>query len=134
MKRRATARLGADPFDVVSTVGGDLPGVEAGVKYDGSPVLRLRGCFMAGLAAHPSAEPATLVVRIAPEDRPALLADAPDTYYLTDYYVRHPVVLARLARLDVAALRDLLAMAWRVTDAKAPPSARARGRSAATRP
>ncbi len=74
---------------------------------------------MAGLASHHSAEPGSLVVRIDLEDRDALLEDAPDTYYVTDYYQRHPVVLARLARLNRDALRDLLSVSRRLTLAKA---------------
>jgi hypothetical protein len=70
---------------------------------------------MAGLATHPSAEADTLVVRADSEDRERLLEDAPETYYLTDYYRRHPVVLARLSQLDRDALHDLLSVAWRVT-------------------
>ena len=50
-------------FDEVIAVGLELPEVEAATKYDGTPVLRLRGCFLAGLASHPSAEPDTLIVR-----------------------------------------------------------------------
>jgi hypothetical protein len=73
---------------------------------------------MAGLALHASAEPGTLVVRVDAEEREWLLQDAPDTYYLTDYYRPHPVVLVRLSRLDRTALRDLLAMSWRLTLAK----------------
>jgi hypothetical protein len=46
---------------------------------------------------HASAEPDTLVVRAAFEEREGLLEDAPDTYYVTDYYRRYPVVLVRLA-------------------------------------
>ena len=72
-------------------------------------MLKVGGCFMAGVATHPSAEPDTLVVRARFEDRELLLEEAPETYYVTDYYVKHPVVLARLARLDADALRDLLA-------------------------
>jgi hypothetical protein len=68
---------------------------------------------------HASAEPETLVVRMTAEDREHLLADAPDTYYITDYYQPHPVVLARLARLDRDALHDLLSVSWRLTSAKA---------------
>ena len=74
---------------------------------------------MAGLAMHPSAEPATLVVRVGFEERAYLLEDAPDTYYLTDYYRSHPVVLVRLSRIDRDALRDLLSVSWRLTVAKA---------------
>jgi hypothetical protein len=57
---------------------------------------------MAGLAGHASAEPGSLVVRSRVEDRAWLLEDAPDTYYVTDYYERHPVVLVRLDRIDAA--------------------------------
>ncbi len=108
-----------DPFEVVRTIGLTLPDVEAAMKYDGSPVLKAAGCFMAGLAGHASAEPGSLVVRSRLEDREWLLADAPDTYYVTDYYERHPVVLVRLARIDDAALRDLLSASWRLAMEKA---------------
>jgi hypothetical protein len=64
---------------------------------------------------HPSAEPGTLVVRSGLEDRELLLADAPEVYYVTDYYRPHPVVLVRLARIDRDALRDLLRVSWRLT-------------------
>jgi hypothetical protein len=115
----------ADDFERVRLAGTSLPGVEAGLKYDGSPVLRVGGAFMAGLAMHPSAEPSTLVVRADLEARADLLADAPETYYLTDYYEPHPVILARLSHLDRDALRDLLAVSRRLTLAKS----RRRGRS-----
>jgi len=82
-------------------------------------VLRVGGAFMAGLASHESAEPGTLVVRSAAEDRRWLLEDAPEIYYLTDYYRKHPVVLARLAHLDREALRDLLSVSRRLTLGKA---------------
>ena len=108
-----------DIFDTVRTVGLTLPDVEATTKYDGSPVLKLGGCFMAGLAMHPSAEPETLVVRVDLEERALLLEDAPETYYLTDYYRNHPVVLVRLSRIERDALRDLLSVSWRLTSPKA---------------
>jgi hypothetical protein len=60
-------------------VGLALPDVEATTRYDGSPVLKVGGCFMAGLATHHSAEPATLVVRSGFEEREWLLEDAPET-------------------------------------------------------
>jgi hypothetical protein len=105
-------------FDVVKRVGLTLPGVEATIRYDGSPILKVGGCFMAGLASHQSAEPDSLVVRMGPEDREALLEDAPETYYVTDDYERHPVVLARLSQLNPDALRDLLSVSRRLTLAK----------------
>ena len=107
-----------DVFAKVRTLGLALPDVEAATKYDGSPVLKAGGSFMAGLATHRSAEPHTLVVRVGLEEREWLLADAPDTYYVTDYYRNYPVVLARLSRLDDGALRDLLSVSWRLALAK----------------
>jgi hypothetical protein len=124
MKRRATQQPASDPFELVRIVGLAFPDVEATTKYDGSPVLKAGGSFMAGLATHPSAEPDTLVVRFDREERESLIEDAPDTYYVTDYYRSHPVVLVRLSRIDRDALRDLLSVSWRLTLAKA----RKRGR------
>jgi hypothetical protein len=110
---------GRDPFHIVREVGLTLPDVEATTKYDGSPVLKVGGAFMAGLATHPSAEPNTLVVRCGVEDREWLIADAPDTYYLTDYYRSYPLVLVRLSRVDRVALADLLSVSRRLTVPKA---------------
>ncbi len=118
MKRKAIKQTPADAFEVVRAVGLALPDVEATTKYDGSPVLKLGGVFMAGLATHVSAEPDTLVVRASYEERDWLIEDAPETYYLTDYYRSNPVVLVRLSRIDQDALRDLLSVSWRLTLAK----------------
>jgi hypothetical protein len=114
------------PFEVVREVGLTLPGVEATRKYDGSPRLTVGGIFMAGLATHPSAEPNSLVVRYGVEERIWLLEDAPEIYYLTDYYRSYPLVLARLSRLDKQALHDLLTVSLRLTREKT----RVRNRSA----
>lgn len=119
MKRVLRKPAATGSFDAVKKVGLTLPGVEATIRYDGSPTLKAGGCFMACLATHESAEPDSLVVRITPEDREALLEDAPETYYVTDYYERHPVVLARLSHLDTDALHDLLSVSRRLTMAKA---------------
>jgi hypothetical protein len=105
-------------FEAVNKVGLTLPDVEATTKYDGSPVLKMRGCFMAGIATHRSAEPGTLVVRAGADERHWLIEDAPDTYYLTEYYRRYPVVLVRLSRIGRDALHDLLSVSWRLTAAK----------------
>jgi hypothetical protein len=112
-------RVPRTAFDAVRRAGLALPDVEATTNWAGVPVLKARGCFMAGLASHHSAEPGTLVVRCELEDRERLLDDAPETYYVTDYYLPHPVVLVRLAQLPRDALRDLLSVSWRMAVAKA---------------
>jgi hypothetical protein len=70
---------------------------------------------MAGLATHPSAEPDTLVVRADPDNRSLMIEDAPETYYVTDYYRKYPVVLLRLSTIDQDALREVLVMSRRLT-------------------
>ena len=41
------------------------------------------------VAIHKSTEPESLMVRIGLEQRAGLLAEAPETYYLTDRYRNH---------------------------------------------
>jgi hypothetical protein len=118
MKRRPAKQQLKGAFEIVGTVGLTLPYVEATTKYDGSPVLKVDGMFMAGLATHPSAEPDTLVVRAGLEDRERLVEDAPEIYYLTDYYRSYPLVLVRLSRVEPDALHDLLSVSWRMTTVK----------------
>jgi len=119
MKRKPDKHGVTGLFDIVRTVGLTLPDVVATTKYDGSPVLRVAGIFIAGLATHPSAEPDTLVVRAGLEDRERLVEDAPETYYLTEYYRSYPLVLVRLSRVGPDALHDLLSVSWRMTIVKA---------------
>lgn len=76
---------------------------------NGSPALKLGNRLVACAAIHRSAEPGSLVVRTDFEQRSALISDDPQTYYITDHYAKHPVVLVRLARLQHDQLRDLLA-------------------------
>jgi hypothetical protein len=111
----AAPAMRRDCFQIARDLGLRLPDVTEATKYDGSPVLKWKGMFLAGLALHPSAEPETLVIRIGREDRERLLEEAPETYYLTEHYRRHPVVLVRLSRLDSNALRDLLSVSWKIT-------------------
>ena len=127
-----SARPNTHAFDAVRRIGLKLQGVEAATKYDGSPVLKVGGAFMAGLASHESAEADTLVVRCNFEDRERLLEDGPDTYYVTEYYEKYPLVLVRLSHVNADALRDLLAVSRRLTLPKAKKPARG-SRAAARR-
>lgn len=106
-------------FATVRAIGLRLPDVEEGTTW-GVPALKLRGKILACMAAHKSAEPNSLVVRIDFEQRDALIEDAPGTYYVKPHYVGYPCVLVRLDRVDRDALRDLLQSAWRVVSASSP--------------
>jgi hypothetical protein len=94
----------------VRRIGLKMPGVEASIRYDGSEVLKAGGSFMAAIATDESAEAETLVVRCELDDRELLLEDAPETYYVTDYYAKYPLVLVRLSEVTDDALRDLLSV------------------------
>jgi len=104
-----------DSFHFVEELASNLPDVTVARKYDGSPVLKVNGVFMAGIATHPSAELNTVVLRIELEDRAGLLEEAPEAYYTTNYYQRFPVVLVRLSAVTPEILRQLLIEAWRTT-------------------
>ena len=104
-------------FDAVREIALGLPGVEEGTAY-GSPAFKVDGKMFACLAVNRSAEPNSLVVRMAFDERDDLVAAEPKTYYLTDHYLDYPCVLVRLARVRHDALRDLLLMGWRFVSAE----------------
>jgi hypothetical protein len=112
-------------FDVVRRIAMVLPDVEDSTIH-GAPSLKVRGRLLTCPALHKSAEPDSLAVRIDVDQRAALLAADSDTYYVTDHYVNHPVVLVRLSRIHPDSLQDLLGMAWRFVSAET-----GRGRSIA---
>lgn len=112
-------------FDTVRKIGIVLPGVEEVAAY-GSPALKVRGKHLACIPIHRSAEPGSLAVCVDLGDRAALLAEAPDTYHVTDHYLPHPCVLVRLSRMNPATLRDLLGMAYKFVTRERAPRSRAR--------
>jgi hypothetical protein len=114
-------------FDTVRKIGLALPGVEDSTAY-GSPALKVRGKLLACVPVHRSAEPGSLVVCVDFDDRAALLAEAPDIYYVTDHYIPHESVLVRLSRMDPDALRDLLGMGYKFVTRKAANRSRAQKR------
>jgi hypothetical protein len=105
-------------FDDVKAMAFTLPGVEASVRYDGSTVLKAGGSFMAGIASDESAEADSLVVRCEIDNRELFIDEAPETYYVTDYYAKYPLVLVRLSHLTRDALRELLAASRKMALAK----------------
>jgi len=100
-------------FDDVRELAGDLPGVEH-AQGRGAPCLKVHGKLLTCPALHESAEPHSLVVKIAHEPRAKLMIEDPDVYYVTEHYVDYPTVLVRMARIRRAALRDVLNLAWQL--------------------
>jgi hypothetical protein len=99
-------------FDTVRRIASGLPGVEESTTY-GTPSLKTNGKLLTCIAINKSAEPNSLAVMIDFEQRDALIAEAPETYYTADHYAAHPVVLVRLSKVTPDALRDLLRAGWK---------------------
>jgi len=104
-------------FDVVREIGLALPDVEES-STRGAFALKVRGNLLACTTIHKSAKPDSLMVRIDFDQRAALLAEAPETYYVTDHYVNYPAVLVRLSQVQKDELRGLLASASRFVTSK----------------
>ena len=120
------AKRRAITFETARAIGCTLPGVEEGTTY-GTPALKVRGRMFVCVPNHRTAEPDSLAIRLDFHRRDELLAADPDVYYLPGQYVDYPVILVRLSRVDVNALRELIHVAHGL--ASAPRTRRvARGR------
>jgi hypothetical protein len=106
------AKRRADPFAAVAAIGRTLPDVEETTSW-GKPALTVRGTMFVCLPSHKSAEPDSLVVRMAIPDRDVLVEEDPATYYLKEHYVGYPCVLVRLGTVSADALRGLVIGAHR---------------------
>ncbi len=98
-------------FDAVRKIAQALPDVEESTIH-GAPSWKVGGKLLTCLAIHKSAEPNSLVVKLAPSERAGLLSTKPGTYYVTDHYLSDSVVLVRLSEIDRKSLRALLKRAW----------------------
>jgi hypothetical protein len=106
--RSIAVRPGPRAFEAVRQIAHTLEGVEDGVSY-GTAALKVHGALFIRLREDDD----TLVLRCPIDDRGALIAEDPDTYFLTDHYVNYPWVLARLSTINPAALRGVVTMAHR---------------------
>jgi len=99
-------------FDTVRDLGLRLPGVQESTAF-GAPALKVGKQLLTCIPTNRSAEPQSLLIRVAFDDRNELLSADPDLYYVTDHYVGYSAVLVRFSRLTPDKLRDLLLMAHR---------------------
>ena len=95
-------------YEAVRKIGLTFAGVEDSTSF-GKPALKIGDKTFACIASHRSAEPGSLVVRIDRDRRAELLAEAPETYYITDHYAGYTGVLARLDKIKPEAIRGVLA-------------------------
>jgi hypothetical protein len=111
-------------FEDVRRIALSLGNAEEGTSY-GTPAFKTGGKLFARLRE----DEESLVVGTTFEEREEMMAAEPETYYITDHYLKYPWVLVRLSRVHPDALRDLLGRAWRLASAtKRQASSRRSGR------
>lgn len=94
-------------FDDVRAIALDLPEVEETTSY-GTPSFKVRKRMLCRLRD----EGETLVVRVDPLEREALLAEAGGAYFITPHYEDYPYVLVWLPNANPTEVRELLVEAW----------------------
>ena len=126
-KKKAAARKSRQParkrkqvtappmFATVREIALSLPKTEEVSSY-GTPGFKVGGELFTRL--HQDGE--SLVVKMDFEQREALMAHDPETYYITDHYLNYEWILVRLSRVRPDALRDLLRGAARFASASKP--------------
>jgi hypothetical protein len=108
-------------FETVREIALSLENVEESMSY-GTPAFKVNGELFTRV--HQDGE--SLVVRMDFEQREALMAHDPGTYYITDHYLNYEWILVRLSRVHPDALRDLLRGACRSAAATKRSSSRRR--------
>ena len=100
-------------FDTVRELASQLAGVEESTSY-GTPAFKVRGTLFLRLWE----DNETLVVRTEMDRRDEMIAGDPETYFLTDHYLKYPWILVRLAKIKREALRELIGAAWQLASKK----------------
>jgi hypothetical protein len=90
-----------------------LEHVEEGTSY-GTAAFKIGGNLIARLKE----DGESLVVGTTFEEREEMMATDPETYYITDHYLKYPWILVRLSHVHPDALRDLLKRALRLASQK----------------
>jgi hypothetical protein len=96
-------------FQQVRKIAFSLENVEESTSY-GTPAFKSGGKLLARLREDGD----SLVVGTTFEERQEMMDADPETYYITDHYLKYPWILVRLSRVSSDALRDLLIRARRL--------------------
>lgn len=86
-----------------------LPGAYEQPSFEGRPSWRTKPRMFAWLRDDPEA----LVLWVpSAEDKDALIAAQPQTYFTTPHYDGHPVVLMRLGAVDIDEATEMVTDSW----------------------
>ena len=94
-----------------------MPHVEEGTSY-GTPALKVKGKLFVRLKE----DGESIAVKMPFILRADMMADDPETYYITDHYLNYEWMLVRLSKVRADAIGELLKVAY----AAALPAKRAR--------
>ncbi|MCO5144145.1 MAG: MmcQ/YjbR family DNA-binding protein [Oligoflexia bacterium] len=100
-------------FSEVSEIALAMNDVEEGTSY-GTPAFKTNGILF--VRYRPELE--SIVVAMDFDERESAIAEAPETYYLTDHYLNYPWILVRLTSIKKTGLRDLLFNAKKFAETK----------------
>ena len=107
-KKNSKHKKNAVTFDTVRELALALPGVVEGTSY-GTPAFRVGGRILARF--HQDGE--SLVLKVEYAAREVLIGSQPETFYVTDHYRCYPLMLVRLASVELGLLQGLIEEAWR---------------------
>jgi hypothetical protein len=100
-------------FEDVRRIALSLNKVEEGKSY-GTAAFKAGGKLFVRLKE----DNESLVVRTTFEEREEMMADDPETYYITDHYLKYPWVLVHLSKVHPDSMRDLLKRACRLASSE----------------
>jgi hypothetical protein len=95
-------------YDTIRLLARSMPDVEESTSY-GTPALKVKRQLFIRL--HQDLD--KIVLRMPFDRREELMAEEPETYFITDHYRDYPWILVSLAKVQPDALRDLLNVAYR---------------------
>lgn len=97
--------------DDVRAIALGLPGASEQESYGGRPSWRTKPRMFTWIRDEPEA----LVVWVeSVEEKAALIASEPETFFTAAHYDGHPVVLARLEALTAEQASELITDSWRL--------------------
>ena len=94
--------------EIIRELGHSFPGAEEGMSY-GTPAFRVGKRLFPRMHGE---EDAVVVMLDSVEEQQALIADEPETFYITDHYAGYGAVLLR-TQIGGEAFRAIMESAWR---------------------
>ena len=101
-------RAEAVTYDTVRRIALTFPDVAEGMSY-GTPALKVKGKLFVRLRD----ELDSIVLKMSFARREALMAEDPETYYITEHYLKYEWLLVRLSKVRPQALPELLQIGYR---------------------